>query len=215
MSRRSDVLELAVLGLLDDAPMHGYHLRKHVTALLEPWGSAVSFGTLYPALRRLLAAGFAAATDDGGEARGRRARVVYSLTQRGRRHLRQALADPIPTLGDDECFGVRYAFFSLLRPDERVRVLEVRKAGLLDRLTAARVPDGCRTGMLRDPYRHAWALRGRESVENELRWTETCLAVERAASEAASRPPHEPEPAVTPEQEESGHPPVTPYQARP
>jgi DNA-binding PadR family transcriptional regulator len=34
VSRRGDVLELAVLGLLHDTPMHGYELRKRLNVLL-------------------------------------------------------------------------------------------------------------------------------------------------------------------------------------
>ena len=32
MSRRSDLLEFAVLGLLHETPMHGYELRKRLNA---------------------------------------------------------------------------------------------------------------------------------------------------------------------------------------
>ena len=46
MSRKSGVLELAVLGLLHDAPMHGYELRKRLNALLGPL-RAISYGSLY------------------------------------------------------------------------------------------------------------------------------------------------------------------------
>src|SRR5262249_23413891 len=50
------MLELAVLGLLADQPRHGYDLRKRLSETLgPPWG--ISFGSLYPALRRLERAG--------------------------------------------------------------------------------------------------------------------------------------------------------------
>jgi DNA-binding PadR family transcriptional regulator len=50
------VLELAILGLLKERPMHGYEIRK---SLREDFGvlSNLSFGSLYPALARLEAAG--------------------------------------------------------------------------------------------------------------------------------------------------------------
>jgi DNA-binding PadR family transcriptional regulator len=46
------VLELAILGLLKERPMHGYDIRK---SLREDFGvlSNLSFGSLYPALARL------------------------------------------------------------------------------------------------------------------------------------------------------------------
>ena len=50
------MLELAILGLLKEQDLHGYELKKRLTEALGPW-SSVSFGSLYPALGRLEAAG--------------------------------------------------------------------------------------------------------------------------------------------------------------
>jgi DNA-binding PadR family transcriptional regulator len=50
------VLELAILGVLQEQPLHGYELKKRLSEMLGSfWG--VSFGSLYPALRRLERAG--------------------------------------------------------------------------------------------------------------------------------------------------------------
>lgn len=46
------MLELAILGFLYDTPLHGYELRKRLTALtghVKP----VAESTLYPAIKRL------------------------------------------------------------------------------------------------------------------------------------------------------------------
>src|SRR6478735_9107964 len=59
MSRRAALLELAVLGLLHDAPMHGYELRKRLNTILGAF-RALSYGTLYPCLRDLVARGWIA-----------------------------------------------------------------------------------------------------------------------------------------------------------
>ena len=53
---RSAVLELAVLGVLHRTPMHGYELRKQITSVLGLF-RALSYGSLYPCLHELLAAG--------------------------------------------------------------------------------------------------------------------------------------------------------------
>ena len=50
------MLELAILGLLKEQELHGYELKKRLVEALGPF-SRVSFGSLYPALRRLQAAG--------------------------------------------------------------------------------------------------------------------------------------------------------------
>ena len=55
--QRSGVLELAVLGLLHETPMHGYELRKRLSGTL---GSlrAFSYGSLYPCLKQLTVLGW-------------------------------------------------------------------------------------------------------------------------------------------------------------
>jgi DNA-binding PadR family transcriptional regulator len=87
VTRRADVLELAILGLLHDTPMHGYELRKRLNAVLGAF-RALSYGTLYPALKSLLAQGLIreVAADDGTTPAlaGKRARIVYELTAEGK-----------------------------------------------------------------------------------------------------------------------------------
>ena len=46
----NDVIEMAVLGLLQDQDLHGYELRKRLTSLVGLRG-AISFGSLYPGPR--------------------------------------------------------------------------------------------------------------------------------------------------------------------
>lgn len=180
MPRRTEVIELAVLGVLEDAPMHGYHLRKHVTALLGPWRAALSFGTLYPTLRRLQSDGFVQTTGHAGTS----TKVVYRVTEAGRDHFHGLLADAGAPLSDDDAFGVRFAFFTRLDPSERVRVLENRRSRLLDRLAHTRQRGCADPAESRDPYRRAWAQRGVASVEAELRWTEARLLAERGDTAA-------------------------------
>jgi DNA-binding PadR family transcriptional regulator len=57
VTRRGDTLELAVLGLLHENPMHGYELRKQLNLVLGR-GRVLSYGSLYPALKKMLRAGF-------------------------------------------------------------------------------------------------------------------------------------------------------------
>ncbi len=55
-NQRSGVLELAVLGILHETPMHGYELRKRLNSLLGAF-RAFGYGSLYPALKDMLAKG--------------------------------------------------------------------------------------------------------------------------------------------------------------
>jgi DNA-binding PadR family transcriptional regulator len=59
------VLELAILGLLKEQELHGYELKKRLSDTLGPFSGA-SFGSLYPALKRLETAGAIAASEAVG-----------------------------------------------------------------------------------------------------------------------------------------------------
>jgi len=56
MRSRSESLEFALLGLLSQSPLHGYELRKRMSAIFGPF-RALSFSVLYPQLRRMMEAG--------------------------------------------------------------------------------------------------------------------------------------------------------------
>lgn len=104
------MLELAILGLLLEAPMHGYELRKRLTGLLGPF-RAFSYGSLYPTLRRMQADGLIAEENAAGVTM-RRARRVYHLTPQGRERFTELVADTGPQNYTDDGFGVHLAFFS-------------------------------------------------------------------------------------------------------
>src|SRR6201986_133210 len=124
------MLEIAVLGLLSESPMHGYELRKRLSTLLGTF-RAFSYGSLYPTLRRLLEAGWiseeAPDSVSGAAARPRRGKRVYRLTAEGKEHFAQLLAEVGPEAFDDEGFGARLAFFAQTRSDIRLQILEGRR----------------------------------------------------------------------------------------
>ena len=113
------MLELAILGLLQESPMHGYELRKELATKLGAIRAAISYGTLYPTLRRLQTAGWIteAGRDSAGAAEvppltSRRGRVVYKITAEGKERFAELLAQAGPETYDDAGFGVHFAFFS-------------------------------------------------------------------------------------------------------
>ena len=188
MGKRADALELAVLGLLHDAPMHGYELRKQVNALLG-WGRAFSYGTLYPCLKDLVHRGFLA-EDSPGEAAaahlgGRRSKIVYKLTPEGKERFADLLAQAGPSSWDDEQFGVHFAFFARADAATRMRILEGRRTRLQERLEKFRSALQ-RTRERLDAYTLELQSHGLESVEREVRWLDELIAVERG--DPAERP---------------------------
>lgn len=190
MSKRGATLELAVLGLLHDAPMHGYELRKHLNALLG-WGRVLSYGTLYPCLKTLGRAGYIVADDSVDEVvRGRRPKTVYRLTAEGKEHFTQALGDAGPAAWDDENFGVRFAFFARTDAPTRVRILEGRRSRLEERLERVRSSTQ-RSRERTDSYTRELQRHGLEAVERDVRWLTDLIDRERAGGLPPEHPPSE------------------------
>ena len=179
------MLEIAVLGLLNESPMHGYELRKRLSSLLGAF-RAFSYGSLYPTLRRLQEAGWIdeeAPLDEpaGGFAgRSRRGKRVYKLTAEGKEHFASLLAEVGPEAYDDEGFGTRLAFFAQTRSDIRLQILEGRRQRMAEQA------DGMRASMARtrermDRYTRQLQEHGLESVDREVRWLTELIESERTA----------------------------------
>jgi len=176
--RRSGVLELAILGLLQESPMHGYELRKRLTGVLGAFHS-ISYGSLYPALKDLTARGWLSEEPgDDAQASGR-SKVVYHLTADGKEHFQQLLSEAGPEAWDDERFGVRLAFFGRTDQSVRLRVLEGRRSRLEERLDTLRA--SLQRGRERmDTYTLELQQHGLDSVEREVRWLDELIATERS-----------------------------------
>ena len=192
------MLELAILGLLVDDDLHGYELKRRLTEVLGTL-SSVSYGSLYPALARLeKAAAVKAVTTDadelppatgslgaelalfrrraaaGGPARSGRTRKVYGITDRGRQVFSDLLTADPASLSDDREFTLRLAFARFLPPEARVRLLERRRATLVERLTTTRSRSG------RDAYAAALLEHGAATTERDISWLDDLIARERA-----------------------------------
>lgn len=190
MSRRSTLLELAILGLLHESPLHGYELRKRLNAVLGAF-RVLSYGTLYPCLRELVARGWiaedAAATTVAGSqglaagAGSRRARIVYALTDEGLSQFQLMLAQSGPSAWEDDTFNVHFAFFARTESDVRLRILEGRRSRLEERLDSFRAAAAQRRERL-DLYTTELQRHGLESAEREVRWLSELIETERSTT---------------------------------
>ncbi len=184
MSRRSGVLEFAVLGLLRQSPMHGYELRKRLNTSLGVF-RAFSYGTLYPCLKTLVAQGWLAEEAGPGESltaatlAGRRAKIVYRLTADGKEHFEDLLAQSGPDAWEDE---------QLRRPLRLLRSHRTRTCGCGSSKAAAAGWrsgwSGCAASLARtrerlDDYTLELQRHGLESVEREVRWLNELIETER------------------------------------
>jgi DNA-binding PadR family transcriptional regulator len=201
------VLDLAILGLLEErGELHGYEIRKQLREGLGLLAN-VSYGSLYPALARLEAAGAVEATEAtappappaevvpltgsiSGEwavlrshrraarrDRGRRSRKVYRITPHGKSVFEDLLAGPDPT-EDPRSFGLRLAFARHLPAPARLALLERRHAQLLARLAEAS------TGGEQDLDRYARAVVDHlaDGLRHDIGWLDRLIEVERGAA---------------------------------
>ncbi|MFC4603897.1 PadR family transcriptional regulator [Rhodococcus kronopolitis] len=176
------MLELAVLGLLLESPMHGYELRKRLTGLLGAF-RAFSYGSLYPTLRRMQADGSIAEDTGAPGTVIRRARRVYALTPEGRQRFAELIADTGPQNYTDDGFGVHLAFFSRTPAEARMRILEGRRRQVEERRESLRDAIGRATGSL-DRYTRQLHQLGLESSEREVRWLNELIAAENTSNAA-------------------------------
>ena len=167
MSKRADILEFAVLGMLGDGPLHGYELRKRLDTVLGPFRT-LSFGSLYPCLRRMEERGLIvqvhvtpATESNAPPLSGRRARVVYSLTGDGKEAFDHWVNEPGPESWEDEGFAAHLAFFGRTEAWVRVRILEGRRSRL------------------------ELQSHGLDRAEREVRWLNELITTERRKAESA------------------------------
>ncbi len=192
------MLELAVLGLLAEQPRHGYELKKRLSETLGPlWG--ISFGSLYPALRRLERGGEIEEVDETAGAAGagfvptgsltgdlaaarqrrrvrptRRTRKAYRITDRGRALFAELLTDEAGD--DDRAFALKLSFCRYLEPAARLAFLERRRAQLTQLLATERKP----ATRAIDRYTRALQEHRATSTQHDLEWIDELIAQERA-----------------------------------
>ncbi|CAN5723777.1 PadR family transcriptional regulator [soil metagenome] len=175
------MLELAVLGLLKQQPMHGYQLSRELGESLGGFWR-VSYGSLYPTLRRLERDGLVAPALGAGT--GGRRKTVFAITEQGERAFLDLLQEtPADSSTEDTRFRVRLAFFRYLPPETRIRLLERRRAFLSDRLqTIEGSLRATREGA--DDYTLALIEHGRAATESDIEWLGGLLRNERTKNPA-------------------------------
>ncbi len=195
--KQPGMLELPVLGLLKEKEMHGYELRKQLGAMLGPFWQ-VSWGSLYPTLRRLAKDGAveklpvpatrapkARAATRTRKARpaasttispGRR-KTVYRITPKGEGQFTAMLEETAAAV-DAEHFTLKLAFFRYLQPETRLALLERRRAYLQDKLQQFKA--NIRDYKERiDSYTLSLQNHGMASTESDIAWIDELIRNER------------------------------------
>jgi DNA-binding PadR family transcriptional regulator len=195
------MLDMAILGLLEEGDLHGYEIRRQLRDHLGLLAN-VSFGSIYPALTRLEKAGAVSATEGPstirskrsssapptgslsgelavlrarrhGGTRGRRGKKVYRITDTGRQLFAELLADG-GAADDARSFSLRLAFARHLAPAARLSLLERRRATLVQRLGDA---EGARTDL--DPYARSVVQHTADGIVRDISWLDRLIETER------------------------------------
>ncbi|WP_035804723.1 PadR family transcriptional regulator [Kitasatospora mediocidica] len=168
------MLDLAILGFLAERPLSGHELRRRLSELTG-YSRPVSDGSLYPAIKRLAAAGLLERRPDPAAGP---ARYILSVTDAGRTDLLQRLRAPADhEISDFTRFFTVLAFLSLL-PDvaEQHAVLRRRLEFLEE--PASFFYDGdrpLRAEDMADPYRRGMLLTARAISSAERAWLHQVL----------------------------------------
>jgi DNA-binding PadR family transcriptional regulator len=191
--KQPGTLELPVLGLLKERSMHGYELRKQLGAMLGPFWQ-VSWGSLYPTLRRLARQGAVEKDTDATPARARRSKArttrakgatpltsgrrktVYRITPTGEAMFAEMLEETAAV--DAEHFTLKLAFFRYLQPEARLALLERRRAYLQEKL--AQFKANVRDYRERiDSYTLSLQDHGMKSTQSDIEWIDELITKER------------------------------------
>ncbi|WP_353951813.1 PadR family transcriptional regulator [Knoellia sp. S7-12] len=182
MSKRSELLDFALLGLLHEGPAHGYQLRQRLNEALGAF-RALSYGTLYPALSGLLDRGLIAQSTDTGKPvsaakQPGRNRIVYEITAAGKETFEDSAKRIDTAAYEDDGFGVRLAFFGRTEADVRLRILEGRRSRVEEQLETVRA-NSSRSRERLDSWTTALQRHGEDSTEREVRWLTELIDAER------------------------------------
>lgn len=195
------MLDLAILGLLEEGDRHGYEIRREVADRLGLLAN-ISFGSLYPALARLERAGAVEVVEPSvaspgpatGSLAGERAALrslrsrpvrslrgkkAYAITETGRRLFIEMLTDQAPE--DSRSFHLKLSFASHLDSAARSRLIERRRVMLADRLAELE-----RLEAPSDRYEAAVTEHTKALLAADLAWLDSLLEAERAASTSPS-----------------------------
>lgn len=165
------MIELPILGLLKEGPLHGYELRRRLESLVGYFGT-VSYGSLYPMLRKLEERGHVAGTV---EEQAGPSRIVYQITPEGEARFLELMHDP------GAPFALKMLFFQSIPPADRKRLLEQQRGEWIRKLEERRRDWEWIAERSVDRYRTALLARAIERLERDIAWIQNLIEGEDQA----------------------------------
>lgn len=153
---------VALLGLLSRGPRHGYDLKREHDERF-PAGRPLAFGQVYSTLARLLRDGLVEVSEqqpgDGPE------RIVYALTEQGRRQLSSWVSEPEPPAPHVSNVLYTKVLLAILVDGDAAAYLDVQRAAHLSRMRE--LTEQRRSASLPEALAADYALF---HLEADLRW---------------------------------------------
>jgi DNA-binding PadR family transcriptional regulator len=106
-----------ILGFLMENSMTGYELKKAFSISFS-FFSGISYGSIYPALKKMEREGLITMTHHIQD--GSPNRKVYTITDKGKELFRDSLREPISLEPKRDSFLMHLFFFAHLSPEERI-----------------------------------------------------------------------------------------------
>lgn len=129
------MLEYIVLGMVLDKALTGYDIKKYIENGIGVFYKA-SFGSLYPALKKLTQKGYLTMYE---QPQGNRQKKFYQITEEGKKVFFEWLTEPLNLLDGANVHLAKIYFFDRLKPDIREQQLlahEINNTNYLHKLEA-------------------------------------------------------------------------------
>ncbi len=170
--------QYVILGLLMERPMHGYEIKQRFERISGLFWK-VSYGSLYPALKKLAESGYIIQQISADL--GAPERKVFHLTHLGSdalfAWLREAPVQESVDRNSTNEFLLRLIFFSWLSPEEAREILVSRRKRLEDKwLEVVGKSHEIRSRSDRDYYKSAMYDYIIRAIQTEKKWLDDVLA---------------------------------------
>lgn len=158
--------KLAILGILLEKPMHGYELKQYFETRM-PVFWMINYGSIYPMLKKLEKEGFVSGKK---ELSGVMGKIVYKITEDGRREFRKILKERIKkeTFVRDE-FTLHLFFLDFLDKIE-INDLLLQRKERNEKLLMHLIERKEAVGKILPKYRLAMLERGLMHAKTEVEW---------------------------------------------
>jgi len=163
------MLDYITIGMVLNEAQTGYDIKKDIETGVGNFYKA-SYGSLYPALKKLTDKGYLTMTE---QTHGNRLKKYYAATEAGKSVFLEWLSSPIDLSSNSDSLLARIYFFGELPEDIRKQQLQeyeryhqqlLRKLAVLEERFAAEVMDD------RDYFELSTLYLGLQHLQDSIRW---------------------------------------------